>query len=247
MSARRPIIGILGGMGPEATVELMRRVLVATPASDDRDHVHLLVDSNPDVPSRIAALIERTGESPERELVDMAKRLQVAGADALAIACNTAHAYAPAITRSVPLPLLDMIELTASRIAAMALRHRRIGLLASTAVVNLGLYARALQRHGIETTAPQRQPELMDVIRTVKRGDTGPATRRSFAQIADDLLAQGVDLLLIACTELSLLADSIAPDAPCIDALDVLVDDIVTFGRPGRADEAMPRQRRSQR
>jgi aspartate racemase len=129
----------------------------------------------------------------------------------------------------------------------MALRHRRIGLLASTAVVNLGLYARALHRHGIETIAPQRQAELMDVIRAVKRGDTGPATRRSFAQIADDLLAQGVDLLLIACTELSLLADSIAPDAPCIDALDVLVDDIVTFGRPGRADEAMPRQRRSQR
>lgn len=246
MSARRPIIGILGGMGPEATVELMRRVLLATPASDDRDHVHLIVDSNPDVPSRIAALIERTGESPEAELVSMAGRLHGAGADTLAIACNTAHAYAPAITRAVPLPLLDMIELTAARIAAMALRHRRIGLLASSAVVDLGLYERALARHGIATAAPHRQGELMEAIKAVKRGDTGPATRRAFAKVADELQGKEVDLLLIACTELSLLADSINPDAPCLDALDVLVGEIVTFGT-GRTQEAMPRQRRSQR
>src|SRR3954471_18406084 len=99
MSARRPIIGILGGMGPEATIDLMRRVLLATPAMDDSDHVHLLVDSNPDVPSRIAALIDRTGQSPGPELVTMGLRLQSAGAEALAIACNTAHAYAPDITR----------------------------------------------------------------------------------------------------------------------------------------------------
>ena len=230
MSLRRPIIGVLGGMGPEATVDLMRRVLLATPAADGGDHVHLLVDSNPGVPSRIAALIDRTGESPAPELVSMALRLQAAGAEALAIACNTAHAYAPDIRDAAAVPLLDMVALTADRIAAMVLRHKRVGLLASTAVVNLGLYERVLGQRGISIIVPQRQPELVDIIKSVKRGDSGPAVRRTFAQISGGLTGQGADLLLIACTELSLLADSIDPEAPCLDALDVLVSEIVRVG-----------------
>lgn len=247
MSDRRPVIGILGGMGPEATVELMRRVLDATPANDDRDHVHLLVDSNPDVPSRIAALIEGTGKSPEPELVDMAMRLHGAGARALAIACNTAHAYAPAISRAVPLPLLDMIKLTASRIATMPLRHRRVGMLASTAVVNLGLYRKALDGHGIAVVAPQGQAELMDVIKAVKRGDTGEATRNSFARIADDLSGHDVDALLIGCTELSVIAGNLSAQVPCVDALDVLAGEIAAFGTGQTAGADMPAQARSQR
>jgi len=234
-------------MGPEATVELMRRVLVATPAIDDSDHVHLLVDSNPDVPSRIAALIDKTGESPEPELVKMAKRLAGAGANALAIACNTAHAYLPAMMQAVPLPLLDMIELTADRIAAMALRHRRVGMLASTAVVDLALYHKALAARGIAVVVPHQQAALMEIIKAVKRGDTGAALRRSFAQITSELTAHGVDLLLVACTELSLLADSIDPDTPCVDSLDVLVGEIVAFGTGRGTQVQHPQQRRSQR
>lgn len=247
MSRLRPIVGVLGGMGPEATVELMRRVVVATPASDDSDHIHLLVDSNPNVPSRIAALIDKTGRSPEAELVSMAERLKGGGAEALAIACNTAHAYVPAIRRAVSLPVLDMIELTADRIAAMALRHRRVGILASTAVIELGLYRKALAARGIAVVPPQRQPELMDIIKAVKRGDTGTGIRRAFALLADTLDHAEVDLLLVACTELSVLADSINPEAACLDSLDVLVSEIVSFGT-GRSENVQPpAQRRSQR
>src|SRR5579872_2815690 len=89
-----PIIGILGGMGPEATVDLMRRVIAATPARSDADHIHMIVDNNPKVPSRIAAIIETTGPDPAPELIRMAQSLERAGADALAMPCNTAHAYA---------------------------------------------------------------------------------------------------------------------------------------------------------
>ena len=167
----------------------------------------------------------------------MAMRLHGAGAQALAIACNTAHAYAPAISRAVPLPLLDMIELTASRIATMPLRHRRVGMLASTAVVNLGLYKNALDGHGIAIVAPQGRAELMGVIKAVKRGDTGEATRNSFARIADDLADHDVDILVIACTELSVIADSLSARVPCVDALDVLASEIVTFGTGQRNQE----------
>ena len=206
----RPIIGIIGGMGPDATVDLMRRVIVATPAGDDCDHVHLLVDSNPDIPSRIAALIEGTGESPAPEIIGMAKRLEAAGAASLAIALNTAHFYAPDRS-AVSIPLLDMIELTTDAIAQMALTHHRVGLLASTAVLNIGLYEKALSRSGITIISARRQNDLMDIIKAVKRGETGHFTRHAFARIAEEMMEDRVDLILIACTELSLLADSINP------------------------------------
>lgn len=238
---RRPIVGVLGGMGPEATVDLMRRIIAATPARDDCDHVHLLVDSNPDVPSRIAALIEGRGESPAAELVRMARRLETGGAEVLAIACNTAHAYARDIQAAVDIPLLDMIALTAATIASMTLPRRRVGLLASTGVVKIGLYEKALSKYSIACMTPRRQADLMTIIKAIKSGDADPLTRQSFTEIADELLNDGVDLLLVACTELSVIANSIGPDAPCLDALDVLSREIVRCGydaAPNRFGEA---------
>jgi len=241
MSApRKPVVGILGGMGPEATVDLMRRVIAATPARDDCDHLHMIVDCNPDVPSRIAALVEGTGENPAPELARMAQRLETAGAEMLAIACNTAHGYADDIRAAVSIPLIDMIELTADAVAALTLTRRRVGLLASTAVLKIGLYARALERRSIAVVAPARQDELMGVIKAVKRGETGQRSREALARIAAELMEDRVDLLLIACTELSVLADSLGADMPSVDALDVLAQEIVRRaleGRPaGRAE-----------
>ena len=94
MSANdHPVVGVIGGMGPEATVDLMQRVICATPAKDDADHIHLLVDNNPKVPSRIASLVEEHVESPVPVLVQMAQHLERAGADLLTVSCNTAHPY----------------------------------------------------------------------------------------------------------------------------------------------------------
>ena len=99
MGLRR--IGILGGMGPEATVALMQRVIALVPARDDADHVPLIVDQNPQVPSRIAYLIEGRGEDPGPVLIAMARRLETAGAEAIAMPCNTAHHWAGAIAGAV--------------------------------------------------------------------------------------------------------------------------------------------------
>ncbi len=114
--ARQPVVGVVGGMGPEATVELMRRVIRATPARDDADHIHMIVDNNPKVPSRIKALIEGTGEDPGPTLAAMARGLEAAGADFLVIPCNTAHHYLPVIRTAVSIPVLDMIALTLDRL-----------------------------------------------------------------------------------------------------------------------------------
>jgi aspartate racemase len=219
------IVGIIGGMGPEATVDLMRRVIVKTPARDDQDHVHLIVENNPKIPSRIAHLIEGTGPDPTPELVRLAQNLERAGAQALAMPCNTAHAYAEAIRHAVGIPLLDMVALSVEHIATLNPKAR-VGVLASSAVIKIGLYARAMTAAGLTSLMPPRQAEVMELIKGVKRGETGEAARQLLAELALDL-ANRTDVILIACSELSVISGAIT--APYVDSLDVLAADIIKF------------------
>ena len=233
MSARgHPVVGIIGGMGPEATVDLMRRIIARTPAEEDQDHIHVIVESNPKIPSRIAHLIERTGADPTPELVRIARNLESAGATLLAMPCNTAHGYAAAIQRAVAIPLLDMVQLTVAHLRRVA-PGPRVGLLASTAVLDTRLYADALAAGGMEAVAPRRQPDVMALIRAVKRGRTGDAERTALRALAGDLAAEA-DLLLIACTELSVLAAGLPAAPPVVDALDVLTSAILAAALPSR-------------
>jgi aspartate racemase len=223
--SKHRVVGIIGGMGPEATLDLMRRVLAKTPARDDQDHIHLIVESNPKIPSRIAHLIEGTGADPTPELIRIALNLQRAGAEALAIPCNTAHAYAHSIRRAVSIPLLDMVQLTVDQIARSR-RVARVGLLASSAVLATELYARAFAGHGIAVVHPARQEEVMSQIKAVKSGDTGAKIQAALAQTALELAGQA-DVLLIGCSELSVIAAQIT--APFVDSLDVQAEAIVEF------------------
>jgi aspartate racemase len=124
------IVGIIGGMGPEATVDLMKRVIRATPAADDIDHIRMVVDNNPKVPSRIKALVERTGESPVPCMAEMARRLTAWGVDFLAIPCNTAHYYYDQVRAAVTIPVLNMVDRTTARVIDENPKIRRVGLLA---------------------------------------------------------------------------------------------------------------------
>jgi aspartate racemase len=221
-----PVLGIIGGMGPEATVELMRRIVTRTPANDDADHLHLIVESSPRIPSRIAHLVEGTGADPTPELVRIARNLATAGATALAMPCNTAHGYADAIRAAVGIPLLDMVALTAAEVARDA-RAGCVGLLASTAVHRTGLYERALARHGSRVVGPDDPAAVMELIRDVKRGETGADARARLASFIETL-APRCDVVVIACTELSVIAPA-ARAVPVIDALDVLVSAILAL------------------
>jgi aspartate racemase len=219
------VVGIIGGMGPEATLDLMRRVLAKTPARGDADHIHLIVESNPKIPSRIAHLIEGTGPDPTPELIRIAINLQRAGAEALAIPCNTAHAYADSIRSAVSIPLLNMVQLTVDQIASSR-RIARVGLLASSAVLATELYAKAFASHDIAVVHPARQGEVMSLIKGVKCGETGVEAQTELARIAIDLANQA-DVLLVGCSELSVIAAGIT--APFVDSLDVQAQAIVRF------------------
>lgn len=228
-------VGILGGMGPQATVLLMQKVLDAVPARDDADHIPLIVDQNPQVPSRIRRLIEGVGDDPAPALADMARRLVAGGAKALAMPCNTAHHYAPAIRGAVSVPFLDMVELSVEKAASLAGPGGKVGILASPAVRKIGLFDAPLARLGLQASYPGDEAALLAAIRQIKATGPGPDARATLRMASDDLLQQGAVVQMIACTEFSLLPDATAPAAQAFDTLDVLVEAIKDFAlQPSR-------------
>ncbi|SMY06687.1 aspartate/glutamate racemase family protein [Flavimaricola marinus] len=221
-------VGILGGMGPEATVDLMRRVIAGTPAQDDADHVPLIVDQNTQVPSRIAHLIDGTGEDPGPVLIAMAQRLEAAGAQALAMPCNTAHHYAEQIEEAVGIPLLNMVELTVTE--AEKTGETVIGLLGSPAIKTARIYADAFGAHGLRMVYPADQEAMLTAIRQIKTH--GPnETSASILRAASDSMDTPVQIL--ACTEFSLIADALPDRITTIDTLDVLTGAIIRFATEG--------------
>ncbi|MFD3191745.1 aspartate/glutamate racemase family protein [Sedimentitalea sp. HM32M-2] len=235
MTAPRKI-GVIGGMGPEATVLLMQRIIQAVPATDDSDHIPMIVDNNPQVPSRIDALIHGTGADPGPVIADMARRLQDCGAQALAMPCNTAHHYAPAIRAAVTVPFLDMVGLSASRAAELSPPGGKIGILASPAVRSVGLFDPALAAVGRRACYPENAADMLAAIQDIKRNGASDAARGVLAQAARDLHRQGAACNLVACSEFSLIAGAAADQAPALDTLDVLVAEIVRFAMPDPVD-----------
>jgi aspartate racemase len=227
-------VGILGGMGPEATVLLMQKLIAATPAQDDADHIPLIVDQNPQVPSRIAHLIDGTGEDPGPVLAAMARRLQAAGACALAMPCNTAHHYAPAIRAAVTIPFIDMVAASVARAATLAVKGGRVGILASPAVRRVGLFDAPLAAAGITTLYAPDEASLVATIRRIKADGATDTARAGLAAAAAALQDQGATVQMIACTEFSLIADAVSPGISCFDTLDCLVEAIIAFAAPGR-------------
>jgi aspartate racemase len=216
-------------MGPEATILVMQKVLAAVQANDDTDHVPLIVDQNPQVPSRIRHLIEGTGPDPAPVLADMARRLVAGGAEALAMPCNTAHHYAPAIRAAVDVPFLDMIELASHRAATLAGLGGRVGILASPAVRKVGLFDAPLIARGLTPVYADDEPALLLAIRRIKAAGPHDAARDTLRAASARLAAQDCGAQMIACTEFSLIADAVADGAIAFDTLDCLVQAIVTF------------------
>lgn len=222
-------VGILGGMGPEATILLMQKVLAAVSAQDDADHIPLIVHQNPQVPSRIAVLIEGEGEDPGPTLAAMAQGLQAAGAQALAMPCNTAHYYAPVVAAATNLPFLNMIDLTANALAAAG--AEKVGMLASPATRISNVFDACFAAQGLCPVWTDDEDGMLDVIRAVKAGSGADQTGPAMARQAQHLRAKGADHLLIACTELSLLTDHLPAGAAWTDSLDCLCAAITGFAR----------------
>lgn len=222
----RRVVGVLGGMGPEATILLQQRMMATVQARDDADHLPLLIDMNPQVPSRIAHLIDGTGPDPSPVLAAMAQRLQAAGATALAMPCNTAHHYASQIAAAVSIPFLNMVDLSVASAAEHLAPNDAVGILASPAVRLAGVFDPALARAGLTALWPADGDQMLAAIRLIKAQGATPAALDTLSQAAAEVTRNGAATLFIACSEFSLLAPSLPATVPLIDTIDVLADAI---------------------
>ena len=220
----KPVLGIIGGMGPLATADLFRKLVEHTDAASDQEHPRVVIDSNTDIPDRTAALLHG-GADPVPELVKSARRLVSIGAEALLMPCNTAHGFYDAVAASVDVPVLHMIALTRGALAARGVKTA--GLLATDGTIETGIYQRVFDGSGVAllTPPPEDQAAVMDLIyRGVKAGDPD-YDAAAFRRACERLLARGAEALILGCTELSVLNEAFPlPQLPVIDAQAVLVD-----------------------
>lgn len=207
-------LGILGGMGPAATVAFLARVQALTPAEGDQDHIRIIADINPQVPDR-----NRAPDAAEAVLAGMALRLKDAGARVLAMPCNTAHAQAAGI-RKAGLPFIDMIAETTA--VATAGGAKKIGVLATPG--GEALYTRSLQATGakIVRLGGADRTAFMGCVYAVKRGDTGEAPRAEMKRLAAALAAAGAEVVIAGCTEVPLLLGADEVSVPLVDSAEVL-------------------------
>ncbi|NIQ06728.1 MAG: amino acid racemase [Candidatus Korarchaeota archaeon] len=192
-------LGILGGMGPEATIDFMEKVLNFTQAKKDQDHIRMVVVSDPKTPDRTNAIL-RGGESPVPWLKKNSRILENAGADLIAIPCNTAHYWLEEIRNSVDIPVLDMVKETAVYLKKRNMK--KVGLLSTTATAKLRLYQKQLDFW--EVITPKNMKEVMNAIKDVKAGRKKEAEKK-LHRLHSELLERGAESVIAGCTEIPLV------------------------------------------
>lgn len=221
----RKVIGIMGGMGPEATAELFMRIIRATPAKRDQDHLRIIIDNNPKVPDRTAAILGE-GPDPMPEMLKTGQVLERAGADFIVIPCNTAHHYFNELTRNLRIPILHMIRLTAEKIHREHREVERAGLLATVGTIRSRIYHNAFEGVGVKILTPSDglQVQVMEAIYAhIKAGDL-EGGRRLIHGAARQMERIGAQIILCGCTEVSLVLRDGDISVPVVDPLQVLAE-----------------------
>jgi aspartate racemase len=226
------VIGIIGGMGPEATVDLFRKIVEATPAKRDQEHLRILIDCNAKIPSRPAALL-KGGPDPTPLLQETARTLERAGADVLLVACNTAHLFHDRIVAAVRIPVLHIVDEAIAEAVRRYPRVRSVGVLAGGAAIRLRLYQDKLEAKAIRAMIPseQDQESVISVIYSVKAGNKGPEVQTRIREVAEHLARAGAELLFTGCTELPLVLRDGDVSVPVLDPTQILAQAAVRFAR----------------
>ena len=207
-------IGIIGGMGPLATVDLFGKIVKNTPAKKDQDHIRVVIDNNTDIPDRTAALLDG-GADPAPQMIKSVERLTAGGAEVLIMPCNTAHGFLERVRAASPVPVLNMIELT-----CQALKKRgvtRAGLLATTGTIRTGIYPKYFD--GVELLLPEEgeQEAVMDMIYAGVKAGVKDYDAAAVQKTAEHLLERGAQTIILGCTELPLAMELYALDFPSTD------------------------------
>ena len=217
-------------MGPEATANLYMKIIRATKVEKDQDHFRVIIDSNPKIPDRTAAILYN-GQSPVNEMVKTGKNLEKLGVDVALIPCNTAHYFIDEVQSQLSIPILNAIEEMNKYIKGNFPQVRKIGLLATSGTIKTGLYEKFINE--IEILIPDKtsqEGKVMEAIygdNGIKSGNTGDGPMELLRQASNDLIDRGAELIIAGCTEVGLALKAHHISKPLIDPMDVVAEVVV--------------------
>ncbi|MGE7696439.1 aspartate/glutamate racemase family protein [Lysinibacillus sp. NPDC094177] len=220
---KKQTLGIIGGVGPLATMFIGEMIVRRTKAAKDQEHLHTIIDNDTNIPDRTAFILDSTKENPVPVIVADAKKLASVGADMIAIPCNTAHTFYDEIVEGSPVPVLHMIRETAKR--ASDLGAERVGILATTGTLTSRMYQDALEEFGITPVVPDdmMKEKVMSIIYDyVKAGKD--VSQEDWQPIEEAMLALNCDRIVLGCTELSIVNRDLKLSDRYIDSLIVLAE-----------------------
>jgi aspartate racemase len=225
----KQILGIIGGMGPLATVDLFKKIVTLTDAECDQDHLHVLIDNNTGIPDRTAFLMGR-GIDPRSKLVESAKRLQEAGANCLIMPCNTAHYFYDDIVKEIDIEFLNMIGETAKFLSGSDNETAKIGLLATEGTCKTGVYDSIFSTFGlnIEKPSEDNQKHVTDLIYGIKEGKKN-IDISGFYEAVEELGNKGCEIFILGCTELSVAHEMFNLKGNFVDPLEIVAISAIKF------------------
>lgn len=219
-------IGIIGGMGSAATVDLFKKIVEFTPAGKDQDHLRIVIDNNPRIPDRLQAIFH-DGQDPVPAILTMARNLQNIGADFLLMPCNTAHVFLERLNQALDIPFLSIIECSAKYIKQTYPAATKVGLLGTDVTIYTGAHREIFAQHNLEIIIPKDKTQENCVMQAIY-GDTslkaGNITlpRQLLTDASHELIKLGATVILMGCTELPLAMRQEDINIPIIDANAIL-------------------------
>lgn len=218
-----PLLGVLGGLGPMATVYFYELVTAHTKALKDQDHLNMIISSHATTPDRTAFILGKSKDDPFEVMEDQAERLVEYGATLIAIPCNTAHYFYTRLNQALNVPILNMVGDTVNKVASLG--FNKVGILATDGTIETGTYQRVCEQQGVDCAVPDKdaQKDVMHVIYSnIKKGE--PPEMPVFERAVANLQQAGCDAFILGCTELSLVKKQVGLATNYVDSMEVLAE-----------------------
>ncbi|UMZ75142.1 aspartate/glutamate racemase family protein [Natranaerofaba carboxydovora] len=220
-------IGVIGGMGPEATSEFYMKLIKATRAKKDQEHYHVFIDSNAKIPDRTKAILEN-GKSPVSEITKTAKNLELLGVDVACMPCMTAHYFIEDIQKEVSYTIMNVFEEVKKYIYNNFPSHLKVGVLATTGTIETGLFDKYLgDVNVIYPNHISQKRKVMEAIygeNGLKSGQTEGEPVELLIEASNELIESGANIIICGCSEIGMVLKEDMIEKPLIDPMDTLVN-----------------------